>query len=279
MRMAALPALPADPRWFQIAGQATILSALIAFRDYGSTLGHVLAAMATCLAVEYAGARATGARFDWKSPFITSLSLALLLRANEAAPLMLAAALGIGAKFLVRFETRHVFNPANLGIVLALILAEPLLGQAAWTSTGEWGSALWFAALIIALGAVSTTRAGRLDVPLVYLGVFGALIFARALILGDPLAIPSLRITNAALVLFAFFTISDPRTTPDDVRARVALVSAAATLAYVIQYHFHVSDGVFYAPMIIGAARWLAFLARRARRSAAPAGAAAAPAH
>lgn len=271
MRPAARLVMPADPRWFQIAGQAAILATLIAFRDYGSAPGHVLAAMGACLAVEYVGARATRARFDWMSPFITSLSFALLLRANDAAPLALAAALGVGAKFLVRFERRHVFNPANLGIVLALLFAEPLLGEAAWTSTGEWGSAAWFACLIAALGAISTSRAGRLDVPLVYLGVFGALIFARALILGDPLAIPELRIANAALVLFAFFTISDPRTTPDDLRARVAFVASAAALAYVIQYHFHISDGVFFAPAIIGAVRWIIFAVRRARRDDAPA--------
>jgi Na+-transporting NADH:ubiquinone oxidoreductase subunit NqrB len=253
--------LPADPRWFQIAGQAIILVALVNVRNFGSLPLHIVAGAAACVLAEWIGARMTGSRFDWKSPFITSLSLALLLRANDIWPIIFAAMVGVGAKFVLRFGDRHVFNPANLGIVGAL-----LLGDAAWTSTGEWGSAPWMALMIALLGALTTWRAGRLDTPFVYLGVFGALIFARALYLGDPLSIPELRLTNGALVLFAFFTISDPRTTPDRLGERVAIVAMAAIFAYVLQYHFWISDGVFYAPTMIGLARYLAFRLKRLAR-------------
>ena len=253
--------LPADPRVFQIAGQVAILAALVSFRNFGSAPALLAAGAAACLLAEWVGARLTGARFDWKSPLITSLSLALLLRANDVWPIIFAALLGVGAKFALRFKDRHVFNPANLGIVGALMLGDP-----AWTSTGEWGSAPWMALMIALFGGLTTWRAGRLDTPLVYLGVYGALIFSRALYLGDPLSIPELRLTNGALVLFAFFTISDPRTTPDRLRERIAVVAAAACLAYVLQYHFWISDGVFYAPTIIGLLRYVAFRIRRPAR-------------
>jgi Na+-transporting NADH:ubiquinone oxidoreductase subunit NqrB len=253
--------LPADPRWFQIAGQAAILAALVSFRNFGSPSLHIAAGASACVFLEWVGARLTSGRFDWKSPFITSLSLALLLRANDVWPIIFAAVLGVGAKFVLRFGDRHVFNPANLGIVGAL-----LLGDVAWTSTGEWGSAPWMALMIALLGGLTTWRAGRLDTPFVYLFVYGALIFARAIYLGDPLSIPELRLTNGALVLFAFFTISDPRTTPDRLGERIAVVSAAAALAYILQYHFWISDGVFYAPTMIGLLRYVAYRLKRPAR-------------
>lgn len=189
-------------------------------------------------------------RFDWKSAVITGLSLALLLRANDIWPFIVAAFIAIGSKFAIRAHDRHIFNPANFGIVLMILFTD-----AAWTSTGEWGSALWMGALIALLGALSCWRASRLDVPIAYLGTYAALAIGRALYLGDPLAIPALRLTHGALILFAFFMISDPKTTPEDPRLRALFVSAAALIAYVLQFHFFISDGIFYAPAILALAQ------------------------
>ncbi len=198
------------------------------------------------------GSALVASRFDWKSAFISGLSLALLLRANDIWPFVLAAFIAIGSKFAIRAHDRHIFNPANIGIVLMITLTD-----AAWTSTSEWGSALWLAVLIACLGSLSCWRASRLDVPVVYLGVYGALVLGRALFLGDPVAIPMLRLSHGALILFAFFMISDPKTTPEDPRLRAFFVAAAAAIAYVLQFHFFISDGIFFAPFLLALIRLL----------------------
>jgi Na+-transporting NADH:ubiquinone oxidoreductase subunit NqrB len=238
-----------DARWFQIAGQSIILSIGLLFYGFGVSPAQIAAALIAALAAQWIGARLIASRFDWKSALISGLSLALLLRANDWPPFALAAALAIGSKFAIRADGRHIFNPANFAIVAML------LAGGAWTSTSEWGSAPWFALTIAALGLVSTWRASRLDAPIVYLGVYGALLLGRALYLGDPLAIPALRLSHGALILFAFFMISDPKTTPDDLKERALFVGAAALVAYVLQFHFHISDGIFYAPFLLALLR------------------------
>lgn len=239
-----------DARWFQLAGQATILAVGLSQLGFGVSPAQITAAIGAALLTQWAGSLLLATRFDWKSAVITGLSLALLLRANDIWPFMCAALIAIGSKFAVRANDRHVFNPANIGIVVMAAFTD-----AAWTSTSEWGSALWFAALIAALGALSCWRASRLDVPFIYLGVCAALMIGRALYLGDPLAIPALRLTHGALILFAFFMISDPKTTPEDPRTRALFVAAAAVIAYVLQFHFFISDGIFYAPAMLALAQ------------------------
>ena len=61
---------------------------------------------------------------------------------------------------------------------------------------------------------------------------YGLLLIGRALWLGDPLSIPLHQLQNGALLIFAFFMISDPKTTPNTARwpnRFGALVAASLT--------------------------------------------------
>lgn len=253
MAQTASLALPKDARWFQIAGQTAILLTGIFALDFRISIPQIVAAIGASLMAQAVGAVLIAGRFDWKSASITGLSLCLLLRANEIWPFAAAALIGTGSKFALRRNGRHVFNPANIGLVAMVAFS-----SAAWTSTGEWGSIPAFTLLIAALGGVVCWRASRLDAALVYLCVYAALVLARALYLGDPLAIPALRLSHGALILFAFFMISDPKTTPEDPRERALFVGLAAMIAYVLQFHFFISDGIFYAPFLLALLRFAA---------------------
>ena len=246
--MQLAPHFPAvrDARYFQILGQASILAIGLSLREFEISLIQIAAILATCFTAQWLGCALNAIRFDWRSPLITTLSLSLLLRADDLFPLMLAAAIAIGSKFALRLNNKHLFNPANAGIVAVILLTD-----AAWTTPGQWGAALWFALFIALAGSLVTHRATRLDVPLIFLGAYAALLFARALWLGDPVAIPLLRLQNGALILFAFFMISDPKTTPDGPLWRAAFSIGAALVAYVLTFHFYVTDGLFYALAIM----------------------------
>ena len=231
-----------DPRHYQIA----TLSSLLAFGWIANVfevalLQFAALAAAACL-TQALGSFLIAVKPDYRSALVTALSLTLLLRADAVWPLVLAAVIAIGSKFILRLGGKHVFNPANIAIV-----AMVLLTNAAWTTPGQWGTAVWFAALLAGAGLFVTYRAARFDVPLIFLGTFAALLFARALWLGDPLSIPLLRLQNGALILFAFFMISDPKTTPDGSIARAFFAAGAALLTYILIWHFYVTDGLFYS--------------------------------
>lgn len=231
-----------DPRIFQILALGSLLVFGMAARAFSIEGVDIAAIFATALATQWALSAIFSIRFEARSALITALSLTLLLRANTAYPLIAAAFIAISSKFLFRANGKHIFNPANIGIV-----AVTLFSGAAWTTPGQWGTAIWLAAIIAGAGFFVTYRVSRLDTPLIFLGTFAALILARAIWLGDPLSIPMLRLQNGALVLFAFFMISDPKTTPDGLAARALFAAGTALLSYIFIYHFYRADGIFYA--------------------------------
>ena len=239
-----------DPRIYQILTLSGLLAFGWAARAFDINPFHFLAIVLTALIAQGLGSFMIATRPDLKSPLITALSLTLLLRADTFWPLVAATAIAIGSKFMLRLNGKHIFNPANIGIV-----AMVLVSDAAWTTPGQWGTAIWFAALLAGVGLFVTYRAARFDVPLIFLGVFAGLLFGRAIWLGDPLSIPLLRLENGALVLFAFFMISDPKTTPDGAIARAVFAGLTALLAYFMTFHLYMSDGIFYALAILSIIR------------------------
>lgn len=232
-----------DPRYFQIAVLGSLLCFGVLVLDFGIHRQNAVAIFVTALAVQFMGTRqARLPRFDPLSPLITSLSLTLLLRTDYAALAAAAAAIAIGSKFLIRVNGKHVFNPANLALVAMMLLSDR-----AWVSSGQWGSAAIGAFALSCLGFLVLTRARRAETTIAFLLFFGSALVARALWLGDPLTIPLHQLQNGALLIFAFFMISDPMTTPNSAAGRVFFAALVAALAYTIQFVFYVPNGPILA--------------------------------
>ncbi|MGH9317231.1 MAG: RnfABCDGE type electron transport complex subunit D, partial [Thermoanaerobaculia bacterium] len=117
----------------------------------------------------------------------------------------------------------------------------------AWVSPGQWGSFAFFAFLIACLGGIVVNRAARSDVTLAFLGFYLALVFGRSLWLQEPLAIPLHRLQNGALLLFAFFMISDPKTTPDSRAGRILFALLVALGAAYVQFRLYGTNGPLWS--------------------------------
>jgi Na+-transporting NADH:ubiquinone oxidoreductase subunit NqrB len=197
--------------------------------------------LASALAAQLAGARLAGIAFDARSAAISGLSLTLLLRSDALGWHALAAALAIGSKFALRVRGKHFLNPTNFALVALLLTSEHV-----WVSPGQWGSGPLLAAALVA-GACWVLRGARADATLAFLGAWCAILFGRALWLGDPLAIPLHQLESGALLLFAGFMLSDPRTLPDARPARIGFALAVAALAYVLRFRFFDPNALLYA--------------------------------
>jgi len=174
-------------------------------------------------------------RFDPKSAGISALSLCLLLRTDRPWLAVAAAVLSIASKFLLRVRGKHLWNPTNFGLVAMMIASR---GQV-WVSPGQWGSAALFGFLVLCLGGLVVNRAARADVTWAFLGSYGALLLGRAWWLGQPAAIPLHQAASGAFLIFTFFMISDPKTTPDSRAGRLLfalLVAAGAAWAQFALY-------------------------------------------
>ena len=232
-----------DPRYFQIVVLATLLIFGIGVLDFGIRWQNAVAILLTAQAVQFAATRLVGLpRFDPMSALITSLSLTLLLRTEFVALAIVAAAIAIGSKFIIRIKGKHVFNPANVALVALMVVSDH-----AWVSSGQWGSAAIGAFGLACLGILVLTRARRAETTIAFLGFYAALLFGRALWLGDPMSIPMHQMQNGALLIFAFFMISDPKTTPSAAAGRIVFAAIVAAIAFTIQFIYYQPNGPILA--------------------------------
>jgi len=232
-----------DPRFFQIVALSTLLLYGLFVLHFELTPGRAVLVLAAAVATQFACTRIFRLpRFDPKSALISGLSLCLLLRAEDARLLTLAAVLAVTSKFLLRWNGKHVFNPTNFAIVALL-----LWSQGVWVSPGQWGSAAVFAFAMACAGTLVVARARRSDVTVAFLVAWLALLFGRSLWLGEPLAIPFHRLESGGLVLFAFFMISDPKTTPDSRAGRILFGALVAAGAWYVQFRLFRTNGLLWS--------------------------------
>ncbi len=232
-----------DARLFQIAFLASLLTTGVLIRDFALLPQQMAAAFAAGLATQALWIRALKIEHRGVlSALITCFGLSLLLRADSLWVHPLAAALAISSKFVLRVHGRHVFNPANLGVILAISLL-----PGAWISPGQWGNAVALAAWLVVLGGVVAHRARRADIAWVFLAAYLGLIGLRVIVLGQPWAIFAHQFGNGGLLLFSFFMISDPMTIPNRRGPRIAYAIVVAVAAFVWQFALFWTNGLVWA--------------------------------
>lgn len=200
---------------------------------------------------------------------ITGLAVAMLLYTNDRLlPIMFATAAAIGSKAIFRVATprgsQHFLNPSNFGITATLLLfpwvsiappyhfTENLVGLGDWILPG----------LIVASGTFLNVRLTK-KMPLIlsWLGGFIAQAVIRSLFFGTPLVAALLPMTGLAFVLYTFYMITDPATSPYAPRDQV-LFGLAVAAAYGLLLTMHVVFGLFLGLTAICILRGLGMVAR-----------------
>jgi Na+-translocating ferredoxin:NAD+ oxidoreductase RnfD subunit len=138
---------------------------------------------------------------------------------------------------------KHIWNPAGFAIVVLLFAAPDHV----WISPGQWGTSVWFAAFVAFLAFMVLNAARRGDIAIFFLASHGALLIARALWLGDPLTIPLHQLQSGSLLIFTFFMISDPRTSPDSRLGRFLFALTVALLAHRLAFFWQMRPALYVA--------------------------------
>ncbi len=257
-----------DARHFQIVALASLLLINFVWIDFGARPLYSALALLSALATQLVCSRWFGLpqvglpqvglpqvdlpNVDLRSPLITGLSLSLLLRADEPWLPAIAGVIAIASKFIFRIDGKHIWNPAGFAIVVLLFTSHGL-----WISPGQWGTSLWLASLLVFLAVLVLQAAQRSDMALFFLACHGALLFARALWLGDPIAIPLHQMQSGSLLIFAFFMISDPRTAPSSTVGRLAFAFAVAALAHYLAFFMQMRPALYFALIALSPATLL----------------------
>jgi Na+-transporting NADH:ubiquinone oxidoreductase subunit NqrB len=242
-----LATISADARHYQIAVLVSLLIYGMNWLGFDVGWEQVVILLSTVLVTQYLCGKLAGlAIFDPRSPLISGISLCLLLRTNDPMFMVAAAVITIASKFLLKWRYKHIFNPTNLGIVLMIIVTGEV-----WVSPAQWGSKLYFAFLMACLGGMVIHRAMRSDVSYAFIVAYAAILFGRAFWLGDPWAIPIKQLQSGALLLFTFFMISDPKTTPDSRLGRILFAILVAGGAAYIQFGLYRTNGLLWSLAVV----------------------------
>jgi hypothetical protein len=163
-------------------------------------------------------------------------------------------------------------NPSNFGIAVTLLLF-PSVGIAApyhftenLGSIGDWAVPL----IIICTGSIlNTWYTGRIVLALSWVGAFALQAVVSSLILWHdtgycPIVARLSPMTGVAFILFTFYMVTDPATTPERPAAQVAFGASVAVL-YSLLVMSHVVFGLFVALVIVCVGRGMGMylLARR----------------
>jgi len=232
-----------DARHYQIAALSTLVIYNLGWIDFGARPENSALALIACLLTQLVCSYLTKTPLDLRSPLITGLSLSLLLRADEPWIHAAAGAIAIASKFVLRIDGKHIWNPAGFAIVVLLFTARSHV----WISPGAWGSTVWFGTLLCFFAILVLGAARRADIAVFFFGTHAALLLARAVWLGDPFVIPLHQLQSGSLLIFTFFMISDPRTSPDSRLGRFIFAASVAALAHYMAFFMQMRPALYVA--------------------------------
>jgi hypothetical protein len=200
---------------------------------------------------------------------ITGLACSMLLYSNDRlGPIALAAAVGIASKhvFCVKVGSgrRHFLNPSNFGITVTLMLfpwvgiAPPYHFTENLVSWGDWV----LPAIIIGSGTFLNTRyTKRYALIVAWLSTFVLQALVRHWTLGTSLGGALMPMSGVAFILYTFYMVTDPPTTPGSPRAQI-LFGASVAIVYGCLMVFHIVFGLFFALTVVSSIRGLYLYAR-----------------
>jgi Na+-translocating ferredoxin:NAD+ oxidoreductase RnfD subunit len=240
-----------DPR----LGIAAVVLSLQALGQVGLhwpvSIPQILAAILTCAIIEMVMAFRRQRAIVWPaSALLTGSGVALILRVvgtpvdqpwamNDLWLFAGVAAFSLGQKYILRYHGRNLFNPSNVGLVLAFLVfgnsrLEPL--NLWWAPLNVWMIASY--AIILVGGTYVVWRARALTLSATFFvsfAVFQGLLSASGHCMtanwafapvcgGDYYRIV---VTSPELLIYAYFMVTDPPTVPAGRVARIVFAICA----------------------------------------------------
>ena len=219
---------------------------------------QILAAILTCAVLEVALTFRQSKAFVWPaSAMLTGSGVALILRvvgmrpgdpwSTDALPLFAGiAGLSLLSKYVIRYRGSHVFNPSNVGLVVAFIVlgssrVEPL--DFWWAPMNAWMLAAY--AVILVGGLLITRRLHLLPLAASFWLVFAA---GLGLLAGSDHCMTAnwafapvcgadywrTVVLSPEVLIFLFFMITDPKTVPAGAVGRIVFGGLVAILSVLL---------------------------------------------
>ncbi len=157
-------------------------------------------------------------------------------------------AVSMASKYLIQWRGRHIFNPSNLGLVLAFVVLGPRYTEPQdlwWIPMGPWMIVTY--AILIGGGLFIAWELKLIGLELGYMLAFAAGLAIALSPVPDHCMVASwhstamcggqlwqILVTSPEVLVFALFMVPDPRTVPDRPLARIVFGAAVGLLSVLL---------------------------------------------
>jgi hypothetical protein len=207
-----------------------------------------VAIIATILIELVAGRLLVGRWPILASAYISGISIGLLLKSQVLWPYLMAAALSIGSKYVLRLGGRHLWNPTNFGISVLLFCA----GADVHTLGAEFDNRGYANLLVWFFGLLILYRLGKLHITLTFVAAFIALTPLRAAFTHNSFWTEVGPLTSPMYQLYIFFMITDPKTTTKRVWSQCLVAVLLAVADAILRVWLGEVHALLYALFLVG---------------------------
>jgi len=183
------------------------------------------------------------------SAVIAALSCSLLIDSTSYLVYIVSVILAIGSKFVfTNKEGRHYFNPSNFGVVVVLMLYSGNINLSGMIFAGS----VIISIIFFTVGFVIALFAGQIFTSLFWLASFCFFALMRA-DFALPQFLSNIKVlSSAAMLLFTFNMMTDPRTAPQSLKGKFFYSFGVAAIDAIFRMFF-IPYGNFYGLFLISA--------------------------
>lgn len=250
-----------DPRWWFVCFHTTYVTIGHYFFSFNRTASQIFIALFVCSFLDMLYTYLGSKKFLFPlSGWISGLGLGILFSApgNEWM-MILVSWITMTCKYLITWRGHHVYNPTNISLVLMVLLSG---GQAAIAPAYQWGGSWKAVCLVLTFGLILMWRVNKLPAVLSFWATYAFFAFVRSQLTHIPMEITLwAQVSGGAFMLFSFFMITDPKTSPASTKGMILYGIAIGSMDFIFQMNTAVFS-LFYALVAVSTLRWFYYMFR-----------------
>ena len=179
----------------------------------------------------------------------TAIGVIVLLYTSSLWIYLTVIGLGLAQKHFLTFQGKHLFNPSNFAVMMALLL----FYQESHIITGQFGDEKLFSMVVFVLALSILVRVHRWLISLAFI-IFYLLFEYLFVVSYDPVMTFEMithRFYSVTFMLFIYFMLTDPRVTPSSYKEQVLFALLIALMISLLDRYFgyrvqHLFMSVFF---------------------------------
>jgi len=170
------------------------------------------------------------------SSLSTAIGVMLMMVSTSLYTYCIVIALALSQKHYLQINKHHFFNPSNFALIMALLL----FYDDAHIVLGQLGDDFWLLLTLLLMAILILFRINRWIIPLSF--VLFYLLFQYIFVVSlDPVLIMEEiyhRFYAISFILFIFFMLTDPKTTPSKISAQLLFAFFMALSTVLLDYFY-----------------------------------------